>query len=160
MEQLTKQVSDKHVPLGLDGRSLQEWRTAAVYQRILQDVVAATLSDRNGIRPVGAKLEFRQLYNFHYSDGAKMVTVGGVLYDEGQRPTLAACDFDDLPFVRGGPEACPIVAPNLTLRELRHLDSQLPAGHGPVTLPAVPASDVDAYSAVYRYFPAFAEAEL
>jgi len=159
-KQLIKQVGDKNVPLGLAGSELKQWGKAQVYRKIVNDVVASTLADRNAGRPPGTKLRYRQLFNFHYSDGAKMLTVGGLLYDEGQMSMLAACGFDDLPFVRSDVKPYLITVPNLTLREIRQLDSQLPAGDEEVSLPAVPPADVDAYAEVYRYFPAFAEVDM
>jgi hypothetical protein len=50
--------------------------------------------------------------------------------------------------------------PILTLKETRHLDTQLPSGglnRAPVWLPL---TDRLSYRDVYRYFPSFVEAEV
>ena len=70
------------------------------------------------------------------------------------------CDFDQLDFVRNGSEAYEIVVPNLTLREMRHIDAQLPANSTENVDAPVKADDLSAYIAIYRYFPRFVEAEL
>lgn len=89
-----------------------------------------------------------------------MLTVGGLLADEGQHALVAGCAFQQLPFVRGGAAPFVIAPPNLTYREIRHLDAQLPHGGAPIGAPGVAAADVEAYALLYRHFPTFAESEM
>ena len=150
------------IPADVQEDQLTTWGTAAVYRRLIVNQILETLANRNGPLPQGAKLQYQQLFNFTYADGARMLTTGGLLADEGQAAIVAQCAFEQLPFVRLAAEPFNIHAPNLTYREIRHLASQLP--HGPVphvlNAPGVPVADVNAYSQLYRHFPIFGESEV
>lgn len=151
-------VGEDKIPLGIDGKGLGGWGTAQLYRRIIQNEIEQTLNDINGGRDEGSHLKYKQLFNFHYSDGAKMLTVGGILYDEGQQHIVEQCAFQDLDFTRTDDDSYIIKVPNLTYREIRHLDSQLPRNVGEsLEAKAVPEDDINEYEKIYRYFPNFAE---
>lgn len=161
LEQLRKAVGDVRVPKDLRGKNLAKWGTANVCRRIIYNEIMQTLNRRNGIRKEGNKLCYKQLFNFHYSDNAQMLTTGGLLYDEGQEHLLNLCAFDALSFVRQKDKPYHIEVPNLTFKEIRHIDEQLPKKEGhQLTAHAVRSSDIDKYEKLYRYFPAFTEASL
>lgn len=161
LEQLRKAVGNVRVPKDIRKKDLAKWGTANVCRRIIYNEIMQTLNGRNGIREKGNKLCYKQLFNFHYSDNAQMLTTGGLLYDEGQEHLLNLCAFDDLSFVRQNDKPYHIEVPNLTFKEIRHIDEQLPKKKGhQLTAHAVRASDIDKYEKVYRFFPAFTEANL
>ena len=89
-----------------------------------------------------------------------MLTVGGLLFDDGQSAKFSACAFDTLPFIRFGEDAYSIKTPNLTVREIRFLNTLLPESN-PESLSAngVPTRDIKNYADLYRYFPVFAETD-
>lgn len=159
---LKEKIGETAIPVGVTDADLSEWGTARVYRRIISNAIEECLAKRNGTRAPRSKWHFRQLFNFHYRDGAMMLTVGGLLYDEGQAHLLGACAFETLPFVRTGAEPYKIQIPLLTYREIRHLDQQLPfvVGGAPLNAPGVPADDLTNYGSVYRFFPNFTEAEI
>lgn len=159
LEDLTVKVGESNIPQGLTGKDLRQWGTAVVSRRIIHTCIKTTLHERNGGQPPNDKFDFCPVINFHYADGAKMMTFGGILYETGQRETLDACRFHDLKFACRD-EACLISVPNLTLREIRHLDSLLPKGDESVLLNGVPQKDIDAYSEFYRFFPNFTESDM
>jgi hypothetical protein len=140
---------------------LAGWRRAGVLWRIIRNEIEEVLTKRNGGKLHWHQMAFQQLFHFHYADGAKMLTVGGVLFDRGQEAIVARCAFNTLSFVRDGRDAYKIEAPLLTYRELRHLDSQLPVNDSTgLQAPGVPATELKRYAATYRWFPTFAESEL
>lgn len=159
LDQLRQRVGEEKVPLDVNEHSLSGWETAQVYRRIINNEIAETLMQRNGTLSVGSRLQYKQLMHFHYADGAKMLTVGGVIYDEGQKGIIAGCHFEALPFVKTEQVPYEIETPNLTYREIHHLDSQLPTQDHQELTTAVPLRDREVYSRVYRYFPTFAETE-
>ena len=54
-----------------------------------------------------------------------------------------------------------IEIPNLTFREIRYLNSQLPLkGKEVLKGSAISEIDLSKYKSVYRYFPSFTEAEI
>ena len=156
---LKRRLGQHKLPADLDPKRLAGWDVALLGRRIIDQQIKATLLDRNGGLPTNARLCYKQLFNFHYRDGARMMTTGGLVYQVGQESILSSCGFDQLDFVRERENPYHIQVPNLTFKEMRHIDAQLPAGTEPVTAP-VGQDDIAAYKAIYRYFPTFVEAEL
>ena len=157
---LAERLGRERVDVGLTDDDLLGWGTAAVYRKILINDIQATLSQRNGTRPREQHLEFEQILNFHYKDGVQMQTVGGVLFDRGQRPIFNQCAFSDLEYFRPGDAAFRIDVPKLTARELRLLEAQLPLTEGKAISPgSMPLRDAEWFKKIYRYFPNFAVVE-
>lgn len=155
---IAKELVGEKLPVGTSGADLRGQEFARVFRDIIDSAIAEQLSIRNAMLPVGKKIHYRQLFHFRYKDGAQMLTVGGILYRDAEEKVVAACDFDTLPFIRAGAEHFSIKAPCLTAKEIRHLNSQLPArSFLRVRAPGVPDADVKRYVEVYRYFPAFSE---
>jgi hypothetical protein len=162
---LTQKVGEEKVPHGVQEADLSGWGTATISRRIITNEIRETLNSRNGALPLDNQILYKQLFYFRYADGAKMMTVGGLLYERGQSSSVAKCDFDSLPFIRTDvrPNATPytIEVPSLTYREIRHLDSQLPRPKRKrLSSPKVSAKDLRKYEAVYRHFPHFVETEI
>ncbi len=151
-------VGPGNVPLGLSGADLRGPKLAEVCRRVISNTIRQELASRNG--PLGEqdRIQYRQLINFRYADGAKMLTVGGVLYATREEGLATSCSFSALPFVRASEDACEIRAPRLTPKEVRHLNAQLP--HLPadqLEVPGVPEVDIKDFAAIYRYYPTFGE---
>ena len=160
LELMRGRVGPAKLPQGTDAARLEGWELANISRSILTTEIRDTIRQRNGVLAGGFKLEYHQLFNFHYADGAKMTTVGGIICEEGQRPILDSCDFTNMDFVKTEAEPFHIEVPSLTFKELRLLDRILPFGdlvNG--APPGVPEDDVDRYAKVYRYFPTFVDAE-
>lgn len=160
VDPLKKRIVDMDkVPTNLQDKDLEDWGLSDVSRKIITNEILETL----GYRSAGGATDIRyqQLFHFRYRDNARMLTVGGILYDEGQTHLLHQCAFDRLEFYRPDDEAFEIPAPNLTLREIRHLDRRMPApSAADVFAPGIPERDIEDYMKVYRYFPAFVDAEL
>ncbi|MEH1965460.1 O-methyltransferase [Nostoc sp.] len=161
LDALKKLVGEERVSPSILEKDLAQWGTAKVLRSIINNEIQETLTDRNGGLQKPAKITYQQLLNFHYADGAKMLTVGGILYSQEQKDKVDNCYFDQLPFVRTQEEEYLIKVPNLTYRELRYLDTQLPVSDiSTVSLPGVSSKDIENYSNIYRYFPMFAETDV
>lgn len=126
-------------------RDMGEWGPTAVERRVLQSAAHSAARDSHG-QP------FRQLFNFHYADDAKMLTWGGIVTSQGLDRTIDSCRFEDLPFVRTGEDAFEIKVPFLTDREFAWLETELVGPSGPMpTLKGVKASEIRAFAEMYRY---------
>lgn len=157
---LANSLGKDRVDLSLNDSDLLGWGTAEVYRNILVNDIAAALVQRNGTRPPGQKLIFEQILNFHYKDGVHMQTVGGVIFDNGQRPLFDQCAFGELEFFRPDSNAFRIDVPKLTTRELRLLEAQLPLDEdGTLSAGSMPGRDAEWFRKIYRYFPVFAVVE-
>ncbi len=161
LEKLSERVGSESVPHGVQVSDLAGWGTARVYRTILTNTILTTISNRSRALDEGQKLEYKQLVNFHYADGVKMLTVGGVIHSNEQTSTFQQGEFQSLKFHRPGEEAYKIEAPQLTYRELRYLDTQLPLDDcGGIDRKGIPLAHVERYSRVYRYYPTYADAEM
>ncbi|MGA2454231.1 MAG: O-methyltransferase [Solirubrobacteraceae bacterium] len=154
---LKKNIGAKNVPNGItnDGH-LADWRLAEVGRTVIDSTIREAVRDRS---TRAAQMSYEQLFNFHYRDGVRMSTVGGVLLDAGHRSELDRCSFKDLSYIKSGSDACLISVPFLTNREVRWLDRHLPATAAGTGVAMIPQRDRDAYADIYRFFPTFVDAE-
>lgn len=156
----TRNELGTYLPRHYSAIDLGGWGTAEAYREILDEQIRVALSERNTGQPAAASMNYQQLFNFHYQDGAKMLTVGGLVYDSGHEAAFRKCAFDDFEFSCGGADAYRIVVPKLTLREMRYLDTTLPRGaFDDLDEIGIPVGDARKYAVVYRYFPKFVDIE-
>lgn len=161
LEQVRGELGNDRVPVKTDLSSLRGWGLANFYRMIGDGEIREALSTANGVREAGTRLGYEQLFNFQYDDGARMVTFGGVFFEEGKGRELEVCAFERLMFIRRGEEAFRIRAPKLTLREIAHLERQLPLPEGSqLDLGPMPETDARHYIDLYRYLPAFLPVDL
>jgi hypothetical protein len=154
-------VGHAKVPADVSAKDLRKWGVANICKRIITNEINDTLRARNGTLDDDARMSYAPILNFQYADGAKMLTVGGVIYSAGEEPRFREAEFDLMPFVRLDGEAYKIEVPNLTYREIRSLEKQMPCEQGAVLdAPGIPLADVAKYANVYRFFPTFAETDI
>jgi hypothetical protein len=160
VDELRENLGREYIPADVERKDLRGWGYGRVCRRIiLNQIEEIFLPDRNEGENEEDKVEFRQLVNFRYSDGAKMRTIGGILASDEVEEALDASDFEDLFFIRRGEKSYEIDPPTLTFAEMRVLDKELPGDPEDINSP-VPDSDIRRYSDIYRYFPRFVESEL
>lgn len=157
LRSLADAISDERIPIGITAKDMAGWGCAKVYFRILNNEINSVIQARNGTRRLGQRLKFKQVLYFHYEDGAKMVTLGGVLIDEGQEHLFAQASFNTLPFFSETDKAFHIKVPSLTFKEIRHLDMMMPDTEK--NSAGIPPADMKEYAKIYRYFPNFTESD-
>ncbi|AEM49541.1 O-methyltransferase [Stenotrophomonas maltophilia] len=148
LEILEKNVKKDRIPLGLESRDLSGWGISNAYRNVIDAAIrkGSTLHASNN-------LGYEQIYNFQYNDGAKMLTVGGVLFSADERSKFENARFEDIDYIRKEQDAYRIDPPKLTYTEMRAINSHTP------NLP-LPPSDIEKFQRTYRYFPHFIEAEV
>lgn len=157
LKEVVNAIGEK-IPPGTHGKDLRKDGLARVFHRVILNEVASELATRNSLAEEGHQFAFNQILHFHYQDGARMLTVAGVLVSAEDSSKFDSCAFGKLEFVRGGDEPYVITVPCLTPREVRHLNAQLPCADTlALKAPGVPDSDLAAYARIYRYFPSFSE---
>lgn len=162
LENLRSNVGKAKIRASVTGNDLAKWGLALVSRDIIHDHLEKTLSDRNAPLSADARVTYQQLFNFHYADNAKMLTVGGLITDSSDGEKLNKSHFNDLDFIRTDEAdgAYRIESPILTLREIRYLDGRLPRMSRSARHPRwLPEPECKKYTKVYRYFPAFSEVE-
>ncbi|MEJ8574153.1 O-methyltransferase [Microbaculum marinum] len=161
LDQIRSELGNERIPAKTDLTSLRGWGLANFYRRVGNSEILDALSTANGVREPAERLDYEQLFNFQYDDGAKMATFGGVFFDREKRAAFDACAFDRLMFNRNGAEPFRIRAPKLTLREIAHLERQLPLPEGTeLDFGPMPQSDAQHYIELYRYLPTFVPVDL
>lgn len=168
---LKERVGSERIPADIEGKDLSKKGVSAVLRRIMINEILEVLSMRNGGLVEDQHINFRQVFNFTYEDGARMLTIGGILYSAPQINILDQCDFENLAFTSSDEKEFNIGIPKLTFREIRYLDKRLPrrneAGEQ-ITIPmedlgelsSIPIEDIEGYMKIYRYFPNFAETDI
>jgi len=149
----------ERIPFGTTAKNLAGWGTAKVSHKIIMNEIDRVVGERNLLTE--ENFTFRQLFNFCYSDTARMLTVGGIIYSANEYDKYRACHFArDLKFIRTGSEPYMIDLPRLTFREIRHLDSQLPMSPSKLRAKGINPRELRKYAKLYRWFPSFAEVEM
>jgi hypothetical protein len=90
---------------------------APLFYEVIVDRIKRTLSGRD--------LQFIQLFNYFYRDGAPMLTVGGLVGTDADREALQNAGLFQHKYVKTENESLVISVPPLTLREKHWLDSRL-----------------------------------
>jgi len=156
---LINEVGEDRVPRGTHGKDLSKKEKPKVLRKIIDNEIQEKLSIRNGVLPFDQKINYQQLFNFVYEDGAQMLTVGGIIYTNRQKQLLNKCHFIEFEFYKPSFEQYSIFVPNLTFREIHHLNKSLPL-KGSIRKSFIPNKEIEQYAKVYRYFPTFTEAEV
>lgn len=154
LDKLRLDVGEELVPADIKVEDLGGWNFAKVSYRILTDRIRQAVVDRL------APLRYEQLFHFWYQDGAKMLTLGGILLDDDTAEQWKKSGVEQFPHCRPGASPFEIVIPDLTVRELRHLDQSLPRVAEDPVAAFLPQDDVAAYERIYRFFPLMAETDL
>lgn len=130
---------------GTSDADMNGWGPVAAQRRIIQGVAHAACREAHG-------MPFRQLFNFHYADDAKMLTWGGVVTAPPIDRCIDLCRFDDLHFIRTADDPFEIRVPFLTEREISFLETGLVGSGQPLPkIKGVAAADVKAFAQVYRW---------
>ncbi len=161
VSKLESELGEEFVSPSLVDVDLVSWGQAGVYRTAIMSCIQETLARRNGMLPIGQRMKFEQIMYFVYKDGLRMVTIGGVFFDEGQKSIFDQCQFNDLDFFRAGPEPFYIDLPFLTKAELRHVERQMPRSSGvPLECGSIPEVEADKFARLYRYFPNYSTVDL
>lgn len=160
VDELRDEIGAELVPRSIEAGHLKGARGPALAWRLINRSIREAIRVRNLSTASDSRVEYRQLFNFVYDDSSRMVTVGGLLVGNEEREALDASGIFDLWFVRKDSTPFQLVVPKLTFKEMKALDRCLPMNpRSEPPPPALPDDAADQYSLIYRYFPAFVEAE-
>lgn len=169
IEKLNRRLREKFekdagfgLPPHIKGINLQGIEMAKVCRDLIVEAIIVSLRRRNGLRPAEHSMQYYPLFNITYRDGAQMLTVGGIFFEERERPTLELCQFENLDFTQPGKGGLyEIKVPVMTPRERHYLDQRLPTGKSDEALKiGLKKEEIDSYVRLYRYCPSFAEVDL
>lgn len=164
---LNSRINKDKIPYDVSGKQLSQDGLHKVYRDIIVNEINSCLTQRNGILSGPDKIEFNQIFNITYKDGAKMLTVGGIINTKKDHKNFDLASFNNLAFYSNNSDSFSIDPPNLTFKELKFLDGNLPSNidlkngafkNRRKNLPNLTNEDIINYSKIYRYFPTFTEA--
>lgn len=142
--------------------------TSKVYLSFLYDCIIdeinSSIMKRNGVEDYD--LMFHQSIYFVYQDGARMITVGGFIFDsKNVAEQLNKISITQLPFYKNKEFPFEIKCPILSIKEIQALNSYLPCEFkdGKIddeNLNNFPVENecILQYSSLYRYYPNYTEA--
>ena len=104
-------VGSKNIPNGIEGKDLAKWGMAKVSKQILVNHINTILSDRNAPLEESERVKLVKLFNFHYADGSKMLTVDGLLLNPSDAAKLDIQHYSDLEYVKPTDEPYLIESP-------------------------------------------------
>lgn len=160
LKQLQKEVDPKKLPVGLSDTKLRGWKTAEVFRELMENEINRAVKIRNTAISDDDPYCYKPLFHFHYKDGASMLTMGGMIIKKSEETIFEACNFKDLLFTRDNGKPFTINVPNLTFRELKALEAQMPEKNTRrVKKFGMPEKDVSDYMKIYRYLPNFTAVE-
>jgi hypothetical protein len=138
----------------ITGDLIDRPHVARLFFDVVNQKIAQVLTGRNGI-------EFIQIFNYLYADGAPMITIGGILGSTDDVQRLHEKGVLTHKFVQTGPKYREISVPPLTIREKQWLDSRLHQGIRADRLAFELDQDLlDNYRDFYKEYPTFTESML
>lgn len=153
-----KGIFEDKVPITTKERDLVPKYSFKIVKEIFDDTIKDSLYEVNSTRNENDKLNYEQLFYFIYSDGAPMVTIGGIFFQEKDRLKYEKCTFSKNPFIGKAGEPYDIDIPCLTLKEVQALNSMLPIDNiDDIKVPGLKREEIEKYIKLYRYFPYFTE---
>lgn len=146
-EQLATRIGEERIPQGIQENDLNRWGYAGAQRQVLLEalnVVCAARADR---------VHLRQVFNFVYSDGGRMQTVGWILSSDAVDQAVDRCGLHEFEFIRVDDTVMEIRVPILTRREIAYLNQRLPTSGRRTNVGWMDRQDQDDYASLYRWYP-------
>ena len=143
----------RYFDLGWTVSDFSPSKLASTNSTIIKNAIQNGLSGRENIL-------YRNLFKFRYSDGHKMLTIGGMVCTQTEERSLKGAGLENINFVRDSitSDAFQIHVPTLTRKERLYLDKQMPCEDDWTPEPFELDHDyVLDYRDIYRYYPVYAE---
>ncbi|MFB2835382.1 O-methyltransferase [Floridanema evergladense] len=157
-DKLQERLPKEKIPINLESIDLTGKRLGNLYKRIIHNQIEQSIITINSTRSADEKLNYKQIFDFRYADGSRMLTIGWLLFEHSYCNLAEQCKFNKNFQVTKLDEPYEINVPNLTLKEIQYLDSQMPTDDcNAVQRICIPLKDVKSYAELYKYFPSFVE---
>ncbi|TCK68456.1 O-methyltransferase [Acidipila rosea] len=156
LERFRDQFGRESIPQGVCEDDLYGWPLGNLSRRMIEAKIQAALAVRNIDQDVFSAVSFIPICSIEYKDGACMTTVVGIFVEGRELGTAQSCGFETLDFLTTDGKPIRIQVPVLTIREIRHIERQLPQTDKPIDYGSIPPSDADHFAEFYRYLPNFA----
>jgi hypothetical protein len=150
------QFGRESIPQDTSEEDLYGWPFGKLVRRMIYARIQSTIAVRNIGRSQFDIIHFIPICEIEYKDNAYMTTVAGCFVSGSELNLAKECGFETLDFLSPSGKPIRIQVPVLTMREIRHVERQLPRTAAPLDYGAIPPSDADHFAEFYRYLPNFA----
>lgn len=161
IEKLKERILDTKIPHISKHLELNQKYLHILYRKIIINEIEETINKRNKAVLDNEKIIYEQILHFTYEDGAKMQTLGFVLFKKSDETNYNNCAFDTLEAFRNGEDSYHINVPKLTSTEIKDLNKMLPSTNNQIQFDEIDNSEfieaANEYAKIYRYFPNFSE---
>jgi len=155
---LQERLTREKIPIDLKPLDLTGKKLAELYKRIIDNQLEQSLSNANSTLSKDEKLNYKQIFDFRYADGSRMLTVGWLFFEQRYEELAKQCKFSNNFNITEVNKPYEIKIPNLTLKETQYLDSLMPTNDcDAVNRIGIPLKDIKLYADLYKYFPSFVE---
>ncbi|KAM3091274.1 O-methyltransferase [Phormidesmis sp. 146-35] len=155
---LRERIPNEKIPINLQSTDLTGKKLGNLYKRIIDNQLNQSITNANSARSAKEKLNYKQVFNFRYADGSRMLTVGWLIFEQDYSNIADQCKFDKHFNAAKLDEPYEIKVPNLTIKEIQYLDGQMPTSDcDTLKRICIPLKDVKCYAELYKYFPSFVE---
>ncbi len=157
-------VERHFVPSSIPSQGLNKATTITeIIRQILVNKITNKLNLINAALAEQDQWEFKQIFNFLYSDGAEMATWGWVFYKNSDNLKYNTCDFSSSEFYSSNEKICEIKIPNFTIKEINKLLECMPLKI-PIDRERLPIDiylehDILEFAKIYKYYPSFVNAD-
>lgn len=167
-KELIERIGKEKIPAKYLDQNLNNITFPKLAYEMIDTQIRKSLLERT--RGNSSILDYSQLFHYLYKDGAQMLTIGGILFDNKQSTILKKINFNMIEHCSFDNEPFRIKCPNLTYKEINYLNNLLPceleiSKNGNIQnkdfkkLP-LNQEDIKRYAKVYRYFPNFSEVNI
>ncbi|AFY46233.1 hypothetical protein Nos7524_0312 [Nostoc sp. PCC 7524] len=157
-DKLRERLPNEKIPINLNSSDLTGKNLGNLYKRIIHNQLEQSISNVNSTRSEYEKLNYKQIFNFRYADGCRMLTVGWLIFEHKYCNLVEQCKFRKNFHTAELDNPYEINVPNLTPKEIQYLDSQMPTDDCDAGKQiCISAQDVKSYAELYKYFPSFVE---
>ena len=161
LEEFAENVTPQRVPAGTVEGDVGGWGLSQIAYQVMSAEVAAAVADRNGvIDDAEEHLHWRQLLHFQYADGARMLTLGGLVISGADVAAANEADLESLFFAKTGQDPYRIRIPNVTNREILHMAGQMPCHYDAIQHEGIPLRERRDFAEAYRYYPSYVAVDL
>lgn len=154
---------EEFVPYGIKKKDFERNNFSKLIQQMLVNAMDTKLSEINAASEASEQLRFKQVFFFTYSDGAPMLTIGGIMLKESSLKTFnSKFRTKTMDFIREKDKSYEIDIPILTKKETDFLNKYLPEDSMQefitnTNLHKIPEPERKSYFSLYRFLPDFRE---
>ncbi len=155
-KELFEQNLETYCPISLSLSDFSEGKKHTTQCLPINNTINHAISVRSDI-------QYTQLIDFIYQDGAEMTTIGGIVLNDEDKARFDSVNFANLEFINKiqGSNAFSLKIPPLTYKEAIQIFEHLPCSdYTDIQIPGLDKTHIAQIAKIYRYYPFYLETSL